>query len=78
MKGKTLIGTGGLSAGLASFATSALKVGTRVITASYSGNSTLSGSKSMLVKRLIEKAVEPPISVKPQGIRPLSSPRFAD
>jgi Bacterial Ig-like domain (group 3)/FG-GAP-like repeat len=56
MNGKTLIGTGVLSAGSANFATSALKVGTHVITASYSGDSTFGGSKSKPVKQVIEKA----------------------
>jgi Bacterial Ig-like domain (group 3)/Beta-propeller repeat len=58
MKGKTVLGTGTLSRGSATFTTSTLKVGTNSITAVYGGDSNFAGSKSKAVKQVVEKAVE--------------------
>jgi Bacterial Ig-like domain (group 3) len=58
MKGKTVLGTGTLSGGTATFMTSTLKVGTNSITAVYGGDSNFAGSKSKAVKQVVEKAVE--------------------
>jgi hypothetical protein len=54
MKGKTVLGTGELSGGSATFMTSTLKVGTAV-TAVYGGDSNFAGSKSNVVKQVVEK-----------------------
>lgn len=56
MKGQTVLGTGTLSGGSASFMTSALKVGTNSIAAVYAGDSNFTGSKSKAVKQVVEKA----------------------
>lgn len=56
MKGTTLMGTGVLSGGSASFTTSALTVGTNYITAVYGGDSNLVGSKSEGVNQVVDKA----------------------
>jgi hypothetical protein len=56
MNGKTLLGTGALSGGSASFTTSALKVGKTAVTAAYGGDSKLLGSKSAPVKQVVNKA----------------------
>src|SRR5450755_2905297 len=56
MKGTTVLGTGTLSAGSASFTTSALKVGNNAITAVYGGDASFAGSKSKAVKQVVEKA----------------------
>ncbi len=53
MKGKTVLGTGTLTSGSASFATSTLKVGTNSIKAVYGGDSKLSGSTSKPVKQVV-------------------------
>ncbi len=58
MKGKTVLGTGTLSGGSASFITSTLKVGTTSVTAVYGGDSDFEGSKSKPVKQVVEKAGE--------------------
>jgi hypothetical protein len=56
MKGKTVLGTGTLSGGSASFTISTLKVGTHSITAVYGGDSNFSGSTSKAVKQVVNKA----------------------
>jgi len=53
MNGKTLLGTGTLSGGSASFPTSVLKVGTTSVTAVYGGDSKLLGSKSTPVNQVV-------------------------
>ena len=58
MEGKVLLGTGTLSGGAASLATSTLKVGTRSVTAVYEGEINFAGSTSNLVKQVVEKSVE--------------------
>ena len=58
MKGKTLLGTGSLSDGSASFTTSTLKVGTTSVDAVYGGDSNFAGSKSNVVKQVVEKATD--------------------
>ena len=54
-KGTTVLGTGTLSGGLATFTTSALKVGTTSVTAVYGGDSNFAGSTSKPVKQVVEK-----------------------
>jgi hypothetical protein len=56
MKGTTVLGTGLLSGGSASFTISALPVGTNYITAVYGGDSNLIGSKSKGVNQVVSKA----------------------
>jgi uncharacterized repeat protein (TIGR03803 family) len=56
MKGKTLLGTGTLSDGSATFTTSTLKVGTTAVEAVYGGDSNFVGSKSAAVKQVVKKA----------------------
>ena len=58
MKGKTVLGTGLLSSGTATFVTSTLKVGTTTVTAVYGGDSDFKASKSKPVKQVVEKAGE--------------------
>jgi uncharacterized repeat protein (TIGR03803 family) len=55
MKGKTVLGTGSLSGGTATFVTSTLKVGTTSVTAVYGGDSNFAASKSKPVKQVVEK-----------------------
>jgi len=56
MKGKTVLGTGTLSGGTATFVTSTFKVGTTSVTAVYGGDSNFAGSKSKPVKQVVQKA----------------------
>jgi hypothetical protein len=56
MKGKTILGTGTLSSGSASFTTSTLPVATNWITAVYAGDSNLGPSTSTAVKQVVNKA----------------------
>ena len=56
MKGKTVLGSGTLSSGSASFSTSALPVGTYSITAVYAGDSNFANSTSKVVKQVVEKS----------------------
>ncbi len=63
MKGKTVLGTGKLSGGSASFKTSTLKVGTTTVAAVYLSdasfpNNGFAGSNSKVVKQVVEKAGE--------------------
>ena len=53
MKGTTVLGTGALSGGSASFTTSTLPVGTSYIKAVYGGDSTFAGSKSTVLKQVV-------------------------
>jgi Bacterial Ig-like domain (group 3)/Beta-propeller repeat len=55
MKGTTVLGTGTLSGGLATFTTSTLKVGTNSVSAVYPGDTQFAGSKSGVVKQVVEK-----------------------
>jgi hypothetical protein len=57
MKGKTVLGTGTLSGGSASFATSSLPVGTNSITAVYARDSSFAASTSKPVKQVVEPQV---------------------
>ncbi len=54
--GKTVLGTGTLSGGSASFTTSTLKAGTFSITAVYGGDASFAGSKSKVDVQVVEKA----------------------
>jgi hypothetical protein len=58
MKGKTVLGTGKVSSGSATFTISTLKVGTTSVTAVYDGDSNFEGSKSNTVKQVVKKAGE--------------------
>ena len=55
-KGTTVLGTGSLSGGSASFTTSALPVGTTAIKAVYGGDSNFTGSTSKAVSQVVSKA----------------------
>jgi Bacterial Ig-like domain (group 3)/Beta-propeller repeat len=55
MRGKTVLGTGALNAGSASFTISTLPVGTISITAAFSGDSNFAGSTSKPVKQVVNK-----------------------
>ncbi|MFZ0683902.1 MAG: Ig-like domain-containing protein, partial [Terriglobales bacterium] len=55
MKGKTVLGTGTLSAGTATFTTSKLKVGTTSVTAVYAGDASYAGSTSNTIEQVVEK-----------------------
>jgi hypothetical protein len=55
-KGTTVLGTGTLSGGTASFMTSTLKVGTNAIKAVYAGDSKFAGSTSNVVEQVVEAA----------------------
>jgi hypothetical protein len=54
-KGTTVLGTGALSGGSATFATSTLKVGTTSVTAVYGGDSKFAGS-SKTMSQVVDKA----------------------
>jgi len=56
MKGTTVLGTGPLSGGSASFKTSTLPVGTNAIKAVYGGDANLPGSTSKTVSQVVSKA----------------------
>ena len=56
IKAKQVLGTGALVAGSASFTTSTLKVGTNSITAVYAGDSNFVGSKSNIVKQVVNRS----------------------
>jgi Bacterial Ig-like domain (group 3)/Beta-propeller repeat len=56
MKGITVLGTGVLSGGSASFTTSTLPVATGEITAVYGGDVNFTGGKSKIVKQVVNKA----------------------
>ena len=55
-KGTTVLGTGTLSGGSASFMTSALKVGTTTVTAVYGGDLNFAASTSNAVSQVVNKA----------------------
>jgi Bacterial Ig-like domain (group 3) len=52
-QGKTVLGTGALSGGSASFTTSSLKAGTHSVTAVYAGDTNFETSKSKPVKQVV-------------------------
>ncbi len=56
--GKTVLGTVSLTAGTASFVTSALKTGAAIVTAVYGGDATLSGSASKAAKQVVKPAAD--------------------
>jgi len=56
MKGTTVLGTGTLSGGSASFTTSTLKVGANAIKAVYAGDSNFASSTSKAVSQVVDKA----------------------
>jgi hypothetical protein len=58
MKGASVLGTGTLKRGSASFTTSTLKAGTESIKAVYDGDTNFLGSKSKPLKQVVEEAVE--------------------
>jgi len=58
MKGTTVLGTGTLSEGAASFTTSTLPVGKNAITAVYGGDSNFYGSTSKPLKQVVDKVGE--------------------
>jgi Bacterial Ig-like domain (group 3)/Beta-propeller repeat len=58
MKGKTVLGTGTLTGGSASFTTSSLPVGSTSVTAVYGGDSNFAGSTSKAVKQVVDKATD--------------------
>ncbi len=58
MDGSTELGTGTLTGGSASYATSALPVGKSTVTAVYGGDANFAGSKSNAVKQVVKKAGE--------------------
>jgi len=68
MSGETVLGTGTLSGGSASFTTSALKVGTIPVRAVYSGDANFSGSTSAAVKQVVEKQAPPYGVVSPTAV----------
>jgi hypothetical protein len=53
VQGKTVLGTGTLSGGSASFTTSTLKAGNHSVTADYGGDSNFAASKSKAVKQVV-------------------------
>ncbi len=55
MKGTTLLGTGRLSGGAASFSTSTLPVGTSAVTAMYAGDLNFGASTSNTVEEQVVK-----------------------
>lgn len=55
MMGTTVLGTGTLSGGSASFTTSTLKVGTTAVKAVYGGDSNFNGSTSKVLKQVVKK-----------------------
>ncbi len=58
MKGKTVLGTGTLNAGSATFTISTLKVGSTTVSAVYGGDSRFVASKSKALKQVVQNAVE--------------------
>jgi hypothetical protein len=56
MKHSTVLGTGTLSGGSASFTTSTLKVGKKSIMAEYAGDASFVGSRSEPLKQVVKKA----------------------
>jgi uncharacterized repeat protein (TIGR03803 family) len=58
MKGTTVLGTGTLNGGSASFTTSTLAVGTTSVTAVYAGDLNFVGSTSNTVAQVVEKATK--------------------
>ena len=54
--GATILGSGTLSAGVATFTTSSLSVGSRVITAQYNGNANFNTSTSSVLNETVNKA----------------------
>jgi uncharacterized repeat protein (TIGR03803 family) len=56
MKGTTVLGTGTLSSGSASFAATTLKIGTNSIKAVYAGDANFDASTSKAVSQVVEKA----------------------
>ena len=54
MRGKTVLGTGTLSGGSATFTTSILKVGTTTVKAVYGGDSNFVGSTSKALKQVVQ------------------------
>jgi hypothetical protein len=55
-KGETVLGTGTLNGGSATFTTTTLKIGTTAVKAVYGGDSNFAGSTSKAVKQVVEKA----------------------
>jgi hypothetical protein len=53
VKGKAILGTGTLSGGTATFATSSLPAGTNLVQAVYGGDANFTGSKSKQVKQVV-------------------------
>jgi hypothetical protein len=55
MEGRTVLGTGTLSSGSASFTTSSLPLGTSVVDAVYSGDLNFAPGTSNTVKEVVER-----------------------
>ena len=66
-QGSTVLGTGTLTAGSASFTTSSLKVGTDSIKAVYLGDSNFGASTSKIVKQVVSKATTTTVLVSSQN-----------
>ena len=58
MQGRTVLGTGSLIGGSATFTIPTLKVGTHSVKAVYGGDSTFASSTSKALKQVVSKAVE--------------------
>ncbi len=60
LDGTTVLGTGTVSGGAASFSTTMLSVGTHSITAVYSGDATYNGATSSVLSQLVQTPGPPP------------------
>jgi hypothetical protein len=58
-EGATVLGTGTLASGVATFSTTSLPVGSHVISATYGGNSTYAGSTSNTVTQVVNTNCNP-------------------
>ncbi len=59
-EGATILGTGTLAGGIATFATTGLAVGSHAITAAYSGDATFAASTSAVFTEVVNAAGAPP------------------
>ena len=82
LDGTTVLGTGTVSSGAASFSTTALSVGTHSITAVYSGDANYNGATSSAVSQVIQTVGPPPTftvasTTGPQLIPPGASASYS-
>ena len=63
--GATLLGTGTLSGGIATFTTSALSVGSHSITAVYGGSASFTGSTSALLPQVVSQGATTTVTATP-------------